>query len=393
MRKVSQVIQSGMCAGCGFCAEQPEQMRIDGQGFFRPATFIDDRLSQRVCPGLSLAHHNVHAPYNPLWGPTLSCEVGYAKDPAVRHQGSSGGVLTALLIHLLNTKRVDAVIQVGVSADNPIRNHTYIHDNTDDILRCAGSRYSPSAPLSVVRSLLGNGKRYAVVGKPCDIVAMRALVSDCAEHRAQFPYLLTFMCAGVPSEEGTKAVLKQWGLTPEQLISFRYRGDGWPGLTKAITTTGEEHTMTYNESWGTILNRHLQARCKLCADGIGEAADIVCGDAWHASTNGYPSFEEQAGRSLTIARTREGQQLLEQALAAKAIVLEPYEPFELQHIQPYQANRKQTALVRRWAVMVLGGKAPHYQGYQLGRLLGKTPFKITLKAFIGTLVRKLRGRI
>lgn len=328
-----------------------------------------------------------------LWGPILSCGVGYACDPVVRHQGSSGGILTALLIYLLNSKRVDAVIQVGASADNPIRNYTYVHAHADDVLRCAGSRYSPSSPLSVVRSLLGNGMRYAVVGKPCDIAAMRALLRDCIEYREQFPYLLSFMCAGVPSEEGSKAVLRHWGLAPDQLISFRYRGDGWPGLTKAVTTSGREHTMTYHESWGTILNRHLQARCKLCADGIGEAADIVCGDAWYVSSNGSPSFDERAGRSLAIARTESGRQLLDQALVAQVIALEPYEPSELQYIQPYQANRKQTAQVRRWAVMFMGGKVPQYRGYHLGRLLCTTPLKITLKAFIGSLARKLRGRI
>ena len=393
MRKVSQVIQSGMCTGCGFCAGQSGQMGMDGQGFLRPVTYSEDLLSQGVCPGLHVAHHNVHAPYHRLWGPLLRCDVGYANDPVVRLRGATGGLLTALLIHLLNSKRVDAVIQVGVSTDNPIRNHTYVHHHADDVLRCAGSRYSPSAPLSVVRSLLGNGMRYAIVGKPCDIAAMRALLADCDEYRTQFPYLLSFMCAGVPSEEGTNAILRQWGVTPDQLISFRYRGEGWPGLTKAITTTGTEHTMTYNESWGTILNRHLQARCKLCADGIGEAADIVCGDAWYASSNGTPCFDEQAGRSLTIVRTEQGRQLLEQAVVAQAIVLEPDEPSKLQLIQPYQANRKQTAQVRRWAVMFMGGKVPQYRGYHLGRLLCTTPLKITLKAFIGSLARKLRGRI
>lgn len=393
MNKISQVIKSGMCAGCGFCAASSKEMEIDNQGYFRPKSFIDDELSVRVCPGRRIAHNNNDGTYNLLWGPIVSCDVGYANSQEVRHLGSSGGVLTALMCYLIDTNKVDAVIQIGVSDDNPIRNRTNIFSSREDIISCAGSRYSPSSPLTVIRSLLDNGKRYAIIGKPCDIAAMRTLVNHTPKYREQFPYLLSFMCAGIPSEKGTKQILRAWNLTPEQLISFRYRGDGWPGLTKAITSAGEEFTMTYNESWGSILNRHLQSRCKLCADGIGEAADIVCGDAWHASSNGYPSFEEEAGRSLTIARTQTGRQLLDQALAAKAITLTHYDIKELKHIQPYQANRKQTTQVRRWAVMLLGGKAPTYKGYHLGALLLRSPIKLTVKAFCGTLIRKLRGRI
>lgn len=51
--------------------------------------------------------------------------------------------------------------------------------------------------------------------------------------------------------------------------------------------------MSYNESWGNILGKYLQKRCKICPDGIGEFADIVCADAWHGDKSGYPNFEEK----------------------------------------------------------------------------------------------------
>lgn len=393
MRNVSEVLKAGMCSGCGLCAKNSQAMQIDKIGYFRPREPINDTISNKACPGRQISHCNDEAPYNLLWGPLLSCELGYATEERIRHQGSSGGVLTALLVYLLESKCVDGVIQIGVSEDNPIRNATYIHTRKEEVINCAGSRYSPSSPLSVVRDLIGDGKVYALVGKPCDIAAMRALVNEFPQYQTQFPYLLTFICAGVPSEAGTQAVLKQFGVREKDLISFRYRGDGWPGLTKAVTREGQNYTMTYNESWGTILNRHLQSRCKLCADGIGEAADIVCGDAWHSSENGYPSFDEQEGRSLTLARTLQGRALLDAALQTKAIVLTPYQLEELVQIQPFQVNRKQTAQVRRLAVGLLGGKSPKYLRYRLWTLALSSGLRVNLKAFIGTLVRKFKGRI
>ena len=53
-----------------------------------------------------------------------------------------------------------------------------------------------------------------------------------------------------------------------------------------------ERTMSYHNSWGKILSRHVQHRCKICADGTGNPADLVCADAWHADDEGYPLFEE-----------------------------------------------------------------------------------------------------
>jgi coenzyme F420 hydrogenase subunit beta len=37
--------------------------------------------------------------------------------------------------------------------------------------------------------------------------------------------------------------------------------------------------MSYADSWGGILSRHVQFRCKICPDGTGGFADVVCADA------------------------------------------------------------------------------------------------------------------
>ncbi|NBA98227.1 Coenzyme F420 hydrogenase/dehydrogenase, beta subunit C-terminal domain [Pseudomonas sp. R5(2019)] len=392
MHNIEKVIQDNMCSGCGLCVKTEKEMCISDSGFLRPLIPINDVLSARSCPGSAVDHHNGEAPYDVLWGPIFSSNVGYATNEEIRNSGSSGGVISALLDFLITSATVDAVIHTGASDQDPIRNKTYISTTPGEILRNAGSRYAPSSPLSVIRSLIGNKKKYAVVGKPCDIAAMRSLTSSDIELKTQFPYLISFMCAGVPSEEGTLRVLKKLGIKDRRTVSlFRYRGDGWPGLTKAITSSNEEHTMTYNESWGTILNRHLQARCKLCADGIGEAADIVCADAWHESENGYPSFEEAEGRSLILSRTSAGANLLNQAIQAKVIATEKFETSKISEIQPYQSNRKKTALARKLAINLTGSITPKYdKKYRLITAASQSNVTDLIKAFAGTFRRKLK---
>lgn len=392
MDPIASVIDGNMCTGCGLCAEA-EGMKMNPEGFLRPVRWVTDRRIQACCPGLQVDHGNREADYDPAWGPILSCETAFSTDPAIRQAGSSGGVITALATHLLRTGQVDEVIQIGASPTEPLRNRTFRHDDPGQALRHAGSRYAPSAPLEHIRSLLGNGRKYLFIGKPCDTAALRALMNSDPAARKQFPVLLSFMCAGVPSEQATHDILARFDVQPGEVSEFRYRGNGWPGLTRITTDSGQEHTLTYNESWGTILNKKLQPRCKVCADGIGEAADIVCADAWHASDKGYPSFEEQDGRSLMLVRTAAGRQLVQTALQAGAIASQPYPVDEIATIQPYQLNRKRTSLARSAAVRLTGGHVPRFKGYQLLGNAAGAGLRNNLKTFLGTVKRRMSGRL
>ena len=146
-------------------------------------------------------------------------------------------------------------------------------------------------------------REYLFIGKPCDVAAVRQMQQHDPRLKENIPYIVSFMCAGTPSLQGTEQVLDKLEVERKDVTAFRYRGDGWPGLTKATLKNGDERTMTYNDSWGKVLNRHLQTRCKICPDGIGEFADIVCADGWEGDEKGYPSFEEREGNSLILVRT------------------------------------------------------------------------------------------
>ena len=58
------------------------------------------------------------------------------------------------------------------------------------------------------------------------------------------------MCAGIPSQNATVDVINAMGANPAQVTSFRYRGDGWPGMARAVQADGQSFEMDYNSSWG-----------------------------------------------------------------------------------------------------------------------------------------------
>lgn len=391
-----------LCVGCGACQAMASpggiEMRMSDAGYLRPHQVgalspEEDRRIAAVCPGLSLTREPANGHDNALWGPVIRVRVGYAKDETLRHHASSGGVLSAVLQFLLESGRIDRVVQTAADARSPISNATVESTTRQDILQAAGSRYAPSAPLSDLRHQLEKPGRFALVGKPCDIAAARALAKHDPRVNEKAPYLISFFCAGIPSVRGTRDILSRLGVREDEVASFRYRGDGWPGYATAVTRDGRRRTMKYSESWGDILSKHVQFRCKICPDGSGGFADFVCADAWYGDDRGYPIFEETAGRSLIITRTVKGEDVVRRAWEAGYLEMKEINIGEVAKMQPYQARRKMLVLSRLAALALLGHTTPRFRGLRLWRTALTAGVWSNAKSFLGMIWRILGNRI
>lgn len=401
---IARVLRGNTCAGCGACAglfPGKLEMEIAPPGFLRPRqmatlTAAEDDQIARICPGLGQQVRAGDRPDHVLWGPHVEMLTGWAADPDLRFGGASGGALSALAAHLLDSGIVDAVVQTGADPQHPTANKTVVARSAADVAAAAGSRYAPSAPLEDIAAYLADhratGRRFAVLGKPCDAAALRALVQEDAGAAAAFPVILSFFCAGVPSHAGGLAVLAALGTQEAEVAAFRYRGNGWPGQATALLHDGSTRSMSYHDSWGGILSDHVQHRCKICADGTGVAADIVCADAWATDARGYPRFEDAPGVSLIVARTALGQRLIDAARTAGRIETAPFDIAQLAAIQPGQRERRRALFARLLALRLAGRPVPDYKGLQIAAAARQNPFLRNLKNFLGTLRRVVRPR-
>ena len=393
---LSRVARGQLCAGCGACAAlAPSAISMQDQGgWLRPVQSAPISAAQetaiaRTCPGLGQKVVAGNRQDDALWGPYVSMQTGHATDAEIRFKGSSGGVLSQMLVHLLESGAVDAVIANTADPDRPTANLPLIATDRAGVLAAAGSRYAPSAPLAGIADL-DPGKRYAFVGKPCDAAAMRAMTDADPKLAAQVPVILSFFCAGVPSLKGADKVLEALGAPKEDTVAFRYRGNGWPGLATATLKDGTERQMSYHDSWGKILSKHVQHRCKVCADGTGVAADLVCADAWESDEAGYPLFEEQEGTSLIVARSAKGTEILAGAVAQGRVETQGFELRKLVVIQPGQRERRRALLARLLALKLAGRPVPRYQGLLLLAAARQNTMKRNLTNFLGMLRRTLR---
>ncbi len=408
INSLDDIVEGGLCAGCGLCESlaggDAVEMALTGDGRIRPrtktalepATF--DAIMQ-VCPGVTVTgpapdQAGDGGTMHGIWGPIASLHRGWASDEAVRFHAAAGGALSALGVYLISSGQVDAVLHIKASANNPILSDAWISTTEQDVIDGAQSRYGPGASLSPVHRLLDEGRIFAVIGKPCDIAAIRNLQRMDERAVKQIPYCLTIFCGGTMSLEMLNRLPVHFGAAPDDLSLFRYRGEGWPGMTHMETRDGRSFDLTYDQSWSdpnVPWTYDLQFRCKICPDAIGELADVSCPDGW-IMDGGTPLHEEAEGVNLIVARTPTGASLVRDAEAAGALTLTPCSVAELDQMHREHKPRKTGWPGRMLGLRLAGQPAMEVRGYRkLAALLSAGPIH-TLSSLFGAYRRARAGR-
>lgn len=114
---------------------------------------INCRLCLRVCAALEIESDKLHEqvfakqPDNPLIEHHSSSWVGYATDPTIRYESTSGGIITALLKYALEQEIIDGALVVGL--DKNLRPTPFIARTVEEVVKAKGSKSSGS-PLDKV---------------------------------------------------------------------------------------------------------------------------------------------------------------------------------------------------------------------------------------------------
>lgn len=356
-----------LCSGCGVCAAaQPDVIRMidTSAGERRPVvagSAPDTSLALSVCPGAHLAHgaksRGRNAGANRIWGPILEVWEGYATDPEIRWVGSSGGVVTALALHQLTSGAAVGVLHTVPGRRDPLRNETVVSTDRTGVLAGAGSRYSPASPAEGLGLVADATGPCVVVGKPCDVAGTEMLARRRAELGDKIALTIGIFCAGTPRRDATVEAVESLEVDPDQVGELRYRGNGWPGRFVVTDVAGVQRSMSYQESWGTILQRQRQWRCRICPDHTAEFADVAVGDPWYR-----PIAPNDPGRSLVLVRTDRGRRAVAAALAAGAIELERVDGDVIGRSQPNLITTRGSVWGRLATMRLLGMPIPRYRG-------------------------------
>lgn len=381
------IINHKACLGCGLCASVGKTtncaINIGDDGFYYPSSITDPKdtlFIDKICPGRNVRIGNNRS--KEIWGHVKEIYEGWATDKNIRHSASSGGVLSAICIELLRSRYVSAILHVGNCEDSPKFNSLQISRTEEDVLKRCSSRYAPANVFSEIDKFLDLNERFAFVGKPCDITAIKAYLKECPHYKHKIKIFLSFFCAGIPSYLGTDKLLD----SNKKLTCLKYRGNGWPGFFTAKYNDGTEFKMSYSDSWGSVLGSYVNYRCKICPDGIGLDADIVAADSW-VTKDGYPDFEERDGRNFVLVRSDIGGEIIDKCVSDGALYLENLDSKSISKKQPYQFNRRRQLGWRILGVQIASGWFYRFSGIGLYRnLVLINPLK-GIKICIGTIKR------
>jgi coenzyme F420 hydrogenase subunit beta len=392
---VSGVRDAGLCMGCGTCesvcsARAIQVKRHDRQGLYLPVIdselCVECGLCAKVCPGASVDIEQLADEFldgstrEKMLGAFHACYVGHASEHDIRYNSASGGLATSLLIYALEKKVIDGALVLGMSESNPFETKPFIATKPSEIISASGSKYCPSAINTELHRILSEGGRFAIVGLPCHIHAVRKLETFKRELRENIVLHLGLFCGNSSTYLGTEFFLRQNRMHPEDVREIRYRGEGWPGKIRVTLHDDTRRTFPlavtekrwYRRAlfWSAFHHDFSIPRCLLCPDLTCELADIALGD---------PVLDEyirseRIGKSLIIVRNRTGGEFLTEAMEAGVVVLEDISLDRVRKAQNYAFKAGVGGRIR--LRRVFGFAVPGYGG----RDLSFTPRDI-LKAF------------
>jgi coenzyme F420 hydrogenase subunit beta len=398
-QSIEEVVGSGLCIGCGLCEAVTGgrvKMKMTDYGSLRPTpinSFSPDEESQLLaaCPGVTVEPRIEPGLKSDLvWGAYSDMRYAWAGNPDIRFRAATGGVLTALGVHLLRSKKASFILHTEVDPKQPMRSRWVFSESPEQVIASSGSRYGPAAPLAGLLKALDRDQPFAIIAKPCDLNAVHRFSKIDSRLDELCVARLVMVCGGQSRLAKSQALLEEFKIEEKDLTLFRYRGYGNPGLARIETSDGRAFEKTYLELWEDETGWQLETRCKLCPDALGEAADVAAADVW---PGGAPTGED-AGFNGIIVRSASGKALVNAATEAGDLVLgDTITGQQLNDFQPHQVRKKEALLARFEGLIQAGLPAMETSGLRLEELGQRLDKQARQNQIEGTAKRVKEGRV
>lgn len=328
---IQEVQEPGKCHRCGGCvtfcsSSNLGALELDGSGrprFNQTQECLECGLCYMICPetwDLDLAIKE-RAGWQAPFGRQIGLSIARASDEQIRERGTDGGVVTAILLHLFDTGRINGAI---VSKATDAGRTPFLATTREDLVASAGSCFRASygmagladaystysASLELLTKKLdilsedsrlspeeveGLPPRLAFVGTPCQVNTFRKMQALEIVPSDTVAYCFGLFCAG--NFDFDARVFKEI----EDKYSFRYAD------VEKINIK-EEFLFTLN-SGRTVavglddLERVKRGACRFCTDFGAEYADIAFG-----------GLGAEQGWTTVLPRTDIGRGVLDTAM-------------------------------------------------------------------------------
>jgi coenzyme F420 hydrogenase subunit beta len=372
---IEEIVSRGLCLQCGTClsACPPAciELQRDEMSSYVPVIDIDRCIKcgicVQVCPGIGVDFDGPDCSVpsggcenNPYTGISSATYIGHAVDGALRSSSSSGGIVTALLHHLLQAGEIRGAVVVRGREGEPFLPDVRVVGSPAQLLDRAQSRYHPAALNTVLRDI-GEPEDCALVGLPCHVHGLKKYLRHCTSGR-NFALVIGLFCGINLRFDSLDFLARRSGRKVEDLTGVSYREGNWPGRAVLSFADGQRIPVDKN------LANHLYAvpRCLYCIDHTNELADLSCGDAWLPELlNG-----KDGGWTAVIVRSERGRAALEAADSANSIRLVDCGLDRIIQSQyPMIVFKKKNVWLRMRLAGLMGKGLPSYPGGRIEKRL------------------------
>lgn len=379
-----EVVDQGLCTHCGACISlsrgalssttTPDGLVPDG----REDALLEESVFN-ACPGKGLDYPSLNQhvfgklPANWLIGNYENTYIGYSSDDFIRRAGASAGVITGVLIHLLESGSIDGVVASRLNPEIPYQPEPVIAVTKEEIIACAQSIYQP-VPVNLILEKTENfNGKLAFTGLPDHVACIRQLQVSCHPSVKNISFIIGPYVGINMQQASLNSFMRSNGMKAmNEITKLDYRAGEWPGYLQIETKSGKTlkaEKFYYNYLLPFFVTNHSL----LSVDFSNELTDISVGDAWH------PKYEKEGkGFSVVISRTGRGRKVLMQMQQKSLLHLDEIEVEEALNMHGHMFDfKKRGSFIRaRWRKFS-GKNSPDY---------GYVPKKITFSRYLVEMV-------
>lgn len=314
-------MRSHLCNRCGSCVGLSDGKIIfeDKTGKYQPKIIspIDDSMADTLweaCPGKYFSFPDFREEVYPdasffhtFIGSYERIGIGYAADAAVRREGASGGIISAILIWLLKNNKIDGAVVLGMSKSEPWLTEAFIATTPEEIIQGAQSKYIISSTNDILPQIAAFDGKLAYVGLPGQIQSIRKLQRMKHPAVRNITYIFGPFYGNTLHFSSVNSFLKTHGEKDYRNITKLYfRYGEWPGNMRVELKSGRVIELKKFHA-NYLIPFHILRNSLYCTDLTNEFTDISGGDAW------APVYEERGkGFSMVISRSKKGDALLQE---------------------------------------------------------------------------------
>jgi coenzyme F420 hydrogenase subunit beta len=294
-----EVHQKNICGSCGGCvsfcsAHEIKAIEMDKEGipkFINEDNCLKCGICYFICPQIDIFDDELKSEFN--WKPPVGnfqrIAIARATNENIRDLATDGGVVTGLLLHLIENKIIDGAIVSKKTS--PFSREPLIATTKEDLLAAAGSRfaelshveelgkyttYSPTLQgLKGLRNI--DLARIAVVGTPCQIHTIRKMqvLGVLPSHVVKFTIGLFCMENFSFDELARQKLEEEMKLNLNNIVKMNIKEDLMIDLKD-----GKRMHIPFED-----IDKLMRPACRVCTDFANDFADISVGGL--GSPEGY----------------------------------------------------------------------------------------------------------